>query len=105
MSITGEPQVSEEQFLDAVDNACLVDPSLTPVGAGLLAALHLNVCHDSRTFSRLLGIAHALVLREISDLTDRGLVEVVSRSERTQRTELALTGSGLRLFSELRHAA
>jgi hypothetical protein len=106
MSMTGEPQVSEEQFLAAVEDACLADPSLTPLGAGLLSALHLDVCHDSRTFSRLLGIAHALVLREISDLADdRGLLEVVSRNERTQRTELTLTGLGRRLFSQLRHAA
>lgn len=106
MSMTGEPQVSEEQFLAAVEDARLADPSLTPVGAGLLAALHLDVCRDSRTFSRLLGIAHALVLREISYLTDdRSLLAVLSRNERTQRTELALTDKGEQLFECLKRAA
>jgi DNA-binding HxlR family transcriptional regulator len=77
------------------------DPALSPVGAGLLAALHLGVCRDSRSFSRILGIAHALVLREVTDLSDRALLSIVGRNERTQRTELALTDKGERLLSRV----
>ena len=97
--------ISEDRFMAVVEEARFADPSLTPVGAGLLAALHLDVCRDSRTFSRLLDIAHALVLREIADLADRGVVAVVGRNARTQRTEISLTNSGEALFAPLRRVA
>lgn len=82
-----------------VSDICAADPKLTPVGAGLLAALHLGVCSDSRSFSRILGIAHALVLREVTDLANRSLLSVTSRNERTQRTALALTEDGQRILA------
>lgn len=82
-----------------VSDICAADPKLTPVGAGLLAALHLGVCSDSRSFSRILGIAHALVLREVTDLSGRRLLSVTSRNERTQRAALALTEDGQRILA------
>jgi hypothetical protein len=87
----------DERFMALVSDICAADPSLTPVGAGLLAALHLGVCSDSRSFSRILGIAHALVLREVTDLSGRGLLSITSRNERTQRTAFALTADGRRI--------
>ena len=89
----------EERFMALVSDIRAVDPSLTPVGAGLLAALHLGVCNDSRSFSRILRIAHALVLREVTGLASRALLTVVSRNERTQRTSFALTEDAEGLFA------
>lgn len=98
MTATAEPTASaEERFMALVAEICSAEPGLTPLGAGLLAALHLGVCRDSRSFSRLLAVAHALVLREVADLSSRELLRVVSRNERTQRSELALTAEGGRL--------
>jgi hypothetical protein len=94
-----ETEGSEELFMQLVADICAADRALTPVGAGLLAALHLGVCKDSRSFSRILGIAHALVLREVTDLAARGMLHIVGRNDRTQRTELALTEKGARLAS------
>ncbi|MBN8913316.1 MAG: hypothetical protein J0H65_14915 [Rhizobiales bacterium] len=58
---------------------------------------------DSRSFSRILCFAHALVLREATDLAARALVTVRDRNERTQRTSLALTEHGRRLFAPVSH--
>ncbi len=100
MTATAEAAASEEErFMALVLDICAADPSLTPVGAGLLAALHLGVCSDSRSFARILDIAHALVLREVTGLTSRGLLTVISRNERTQRTALALTEDGQRILA------
>jgi hypothetical protein len=91
-------EVSEDQFMRIVATICASDPSLTPVGAALLAAHHLGIAKDSRTFSRKLGIAHALVLREISGISgDGGFLTIIGRNERTHRVELALTDKGERL--------
>lgn len=98
MTATAEPAaLEEERFMALVAEICSAEPGLTPLGAGLLAALHLGACSDSRSFSRLLAVAHALVLREVTDLSNRELLRVVSRNERTQRSELALTAKGERL--------
>ncbi len=75
-------------------------PTLSALGAGLLAALHLDVASDSRTFSRLLGIEHALVLREITGLSaEGGLLTVLSRDPRTQRTRIAPSKTGAALIA------
>ncbi len=50
---------------------------------------------DSRSFSRVLGIEHALVLREIAELSGPdGLITVTARNEKTLRTSLALSARG-----------
>ena len=67
---------------------------LTPLGAGILTAAHLGIAADSRSFAKTLGIAHALVLREVDGLSEEaGWLTVTRRDPRTQRTFYALTGS------------
>ena len=69
---------------------------LTPLGAGILAAAHLGIAADSRSFAKTLGIAHALVLREVDGLSDEaGWLTVTRRDPRTQRTFYALTDSAV----------
>lgn len=98
MTSTARDEVSEDRFMQIVATIRASDPSLTAVGSALLAAHHLGIANDSRTFSRKLGIAHALVLREISAIAgEDGYLSIVSRNERTLRVELALTDKGQRL--------
>lgn len=100
MSTAPEDEISEERFLDAVALIASGDAALSPIGAAILAAMDFGIAKDSRTFSRKLGIEHALVLREITALSGDGLglLKVVSRNERTQRTELTLSEKGLQLL-------
>lgn len=66
-----------------------------PMGAAVIAAAHLDLCHDSRTFARIFGVAHALVIRAVTTLSDEaGLLEVEHRSERSQRIRYRLTSRG-----------
>jgi hypothetical protein len=100
MSTDPEDEITAERFLDAVAVVAAADNALSPIGAAILAAMDFGIAKDSRTFSRKLGIEHALVLREITALSSDGLgfLKVVSRNERTQRTELALSDKGLQLL-------
>jgi hypothetical protein len=93
--------ISEERFLQIVSAICSEDVSFTPVGAALVAARHLGIARDSRSFSRQFDISHALVLREVSELTSAGhdMLAVVSRNDRTQRVEFALTDRAEQLLS------
>lgn len=102
MSALSEVELSEDQFMEMVSAICAADASLTPLGAALVVALHVGIARDTRTFARKLGIEHALVLREVSTLSDAGLVNVRNRNERTQRSELALTVEGEKRASPLR---
>lgn len=96
MSAAVAQDISEDAFLDQVAHVRAVMPSLTSVGAGVLCALHFGICRDSRTFARLFGIAHALVLREVTALAEEHvLIELIDRNPRTQRTAFALTDAGL----------
>jgi hypothetical protein len=99
--MTAASDISEEQFMQIVSAICSEDASLTPVGAALVAAHHLGIAKDSRSFSRQFDISHALVLREVSELTsrDQEMLAVVSRNDRTQRVELALTDRAEQLLS------
>lgn len=97
MTTAAGDDISEDQFMQAVSTICSSDASLSQLGAALLAAHRLGVAKDSRTFARKLGVEHALVLREISELDDGGFLTVSSRNERTQRAELALTKRGEQL--------
>lgn len=64
---------------------------VSPLGAGILAALHLGIAGDSRSFARLFGIEHALVLREAVALSEEpGLVVIERRDARTQRLWLGI---------------
>ena len=77
------------RFMALVERLEREDPLLTPIQAGLLVAAGLGLAGDSRTFARLLGLAHALVLRELTALTDRDLLRVTKRDGRTMRTHFA----------------
>ncbi|MDH4983171.1 hypothetical protein [Hyphomicrobium sp. D-2] len=87
----GEEDISEERFLALVDELRAATPSLTPIGGGVLVALRLGISDDTRTFSRLLGIEHALVLREVTELAETGLLRIVDRKQRSQKVSFALT--------------
>ena len=101
MSSTPASEITEDQFLEAVSAIRFVAPDISPIGAAILAAIHYDVAKDSRAFSLKIDIEHALTLREITALSspELGLIEIVSRNERTQRTQIELTGKGQTLVS------
>ncbi|KQR35206.1 hypothetical protein ASF91_01715 [Rhizobium sp. Leaf155] len=79
------------RFMAAVDELLQIAPAgLQPTGAALIVAVHIGLGSDSRSLSNKLGIAHALVLREISALSGT-LLHIVRREARTQRTSVELT--------------
>lgn len=93
---------SEEDFLAVVEAIRRQDATLAPLGAGIIAAISQGVTDDSRTFARLSGIAHALVLREINLLCGpQAPIEIVHRDTRTQRTHLKLTVKGNMLMARV----
>jgi hypothetical protein len=101
MSSPPESEISEHRFLDAVSAIRFVAPDLSPIGAAILAAHHFGIAKDSRAFSLKIGVEHALALREVTALSspELGLLEIVSRNERTQRTQIRLTAKGADLVS------
>jgi phage regulator Rha-like protein len=66
---------------------------LTATGAAILLAIQLGIATDSRSIAKRLGLAHALVLREITILSPR-FVRVTKRDARTQRSFLEATAEG-----------
>lgn len=71
---------------------------ISPLGAGIVVAVDMGIA-DSRTFSRAIGIEHALVLREIAQLAGpEGLIRVTGRQPKTLRTSLALSERGKSLL-------
>ncbi len=82
---------SAARFLAVVEQISQTAPvALDATGAALIAAVHLGIGSDSRSLSNRLGIAHALVLREINGLSVR-MLTIVKRDPRTQRTWVELT--------------
>ncbi|MGD1886731.1 MAG: hypothetical protein ACFB01_06345 [Cohaesibacteraceae bacterium] len=76
---------------------------LTPLAAGLLAASHSGYCSDSHTFSKRLGVEHALVIRECVMLADQlGAIRVERKNERSQRMVFSLTDAGLEMLGAVR---
>ncbi|MEJ0039701.1 MAG: hypothetical protein WDO68_27280 [Gammaproteobacteria bacterium] len=77
-------------------------PEISPLAAGIVVAVDMGIA-DSRGFARVLGVEHALVLREIAHLSGPdGLITVTGRHEKTLRTSLALSARGERLLRERR---
>lgn len=75
---------------------------LSSLGAGIIAGLALGVASDSRSFARVLGIAHALVLREVNLLgADGGYIVITQRDPRTQRTRYELSAAGRQLVESI----
>ena len=92
MSPVSEDEITEERFLDAVAVIASADAALSSIGAAILAAIDFGIARDSRTFSRKLGIEHALVLREVTALSGEGLgfLKIVSvTSARSERNSLS----------------
>jgi hypothetical protein len=73
---------------------------ISPLAAGIMVAIDMGIA-DSRSFARLLGVEHALVLREVAHLSDLdGLIRVTGRHAKTLRTSLALSDRGELLLRE-----
>jgi|TARA_R110000803_G_scaffold72041_7_gene135539 sulfur transfer complex TusBCD TusB component (DsrH family) len=82
-----ETAPGSEQFMDLVSRLITAQPELTPIQAGIVVAAEQNIARDSRTLARLLGLAHALVLRELNVLLQSDdVLELVKRDDRTLRT-------------------
>ncbi|MBX4909035.1 MULTISPECIES: hypothetical protein [Rhizobium] len=80
-----------DRFLALVAATQDGDAALTSLQAGLLVAAELGIASDSRSFARMLGIAHALVLRDLSALTERDdKLRIVKRDPRTMRVHYSL---------------
>lgn len=88
--------MSDERFVAVVD-VLAANPtrSLNPLGAAILAAAALDICHNSRAFARRFDVAHSLVLRELSLLSeDEAVLDLVDRDDRTLRATYRLNSLG-----------
>ncbi|WP_212733785.1 hypothetical protein [Thalassospira povalilytica] len=92
--VDGDLAPDAAMFLHLVERLMATQPELTPVQAGILVAAREDIARDSRTFARLFGMAHAIVLRELNALVQSGdLLTVTKRDARTLRTHyLPTTG-------------
>jgi hypothetical protein len=90
-----------QMFMSRVDALLKVEVArISPLAAGIMVAIDMGIA-DSRSFARLLGVEHALVLREVAYLSDLdGLIRVTGRHEKTLRTSLALSDRGELLLRE-----
>ncbi|EHH08997.1 hypothetical protein ATCR1_02350 [Agrobacterium tumefaciens CCNWGS0286] len=89
-----EEEQSVATFMAAVERAQESSSQvLTATGAAILLAVYLNIAADSRSIANRLGLAHALILREITLLSPR-FVRVTKRDARTQRSYLETTEEG-----------
>ena len=82
-----ENEDDAELFLSLVAGMQARDSRLTPLQAALIVAAELGIARDSRTFARVVGVAHALALRELNALVNMGgPLRVTKREMRTLRT-------------------
>ncbi|MBB4405824.1 MULTISPECIES: hypothetical protein [Agrobacterium tumefaciens complex] len=89
-----EEEQSAAAFMAAVERVQeSSSQALTATGAAILLAVYLNIAADSRSIANRLGLAHALILREITLLSPR-FVRVTKRDARTQRSYLETTEEG-----------
>ena len=89
----GEEQ-SAAAFMAAVEQIVQgSSQALSATCAAILLAINMDIATDSRSIANRLGLAHALVLREISALSPR-FVRVTKRDARTQRSWLEVTAEG-----------
>ncbi|GBU19552.1 MULTISPECIES: hypothetical protein [unclassified Methylobacterium] len=98
------PPADADTFLATTELVAALDGGLAPLEAGLLAALHLGLAADSRSFARVFGVAHALVLRAVETLAGEELLAVTERDPRTQRTRYAPGLQGAPLLARLPRA-
>jgi len=78
------------RYMAEVERICDAEPALAPLAGGVLAALKLGIAADSRSFARIFGIEHALVLREVQHLAEVEQLTITKRDERTQRCSYAV---------------
>ncbi|CDN93921.1 hypothetical protein [Agrobacterium tumefaciens] len=89
-----DEEQSAAAFMAAVEQIQQESSSaITATGAAVLLAIHQDIATDSRSIANRLGLAHALVLREIAALSPR-FVRVTKRDARTQRSFLEVTAEG-----------
>ena len=96
-----EPAADAETFLAATDTIAALRPELSLLEAGILAGLHLGLAADSRSFARIFGVEHALVLRAVETLSGEALLTVTARDGRTQRTRYEASASGSAMLTVL----
>ncbi|CAO4169325.1 Formate dehydrogenase subunit B [Methylorubrum extorquens] len=96
-----EPAADAETFLAATDTIAALRPELSLLEAGILAGLHLGLAADSRSFARIFGVEHALVLRAVESLTAEALITVTARDGRTQRTRYEASPAGSAVLTAL----
>ncbi|AQS61819.1 hypothetical protein AGRHK599_LOCUS1179 [Rhizobium rhizogenes] len=97
-----DEEQSAAAFMAAVEQIRqATSQELTATGAAILLAIHLDIATDSRSIANRLGLAHALVLREIAALSPR-YVRVTKRDARTQRSFLEATAEGQALAATCR---
>lgn len=86
----------QDDLMRTISDLLLSNPdNLSPLGVGVLAAAHLGLSHDSRSFAARLGVAHALVLRECVALAEEHhLIDLEGRGDRSQRVFFALSERG-----------
>ncbi|WP_422718082.1 hypothetical protein [Falsochrobactrum tianjinense] len=93
--------MEEAEYMALVDLLEAASGKISRLGAGIIAALALDIASDSRSFARLLGVAHALVLREVALLGEEGsYIAIRQRDARTQRIRYELSRAGERLLEE-----
>jgi DNA-binding transcriptional ArsR family regulator len=92
--------MTDVAFIGTVEALCERCPELSRLEAGLLAAPHLGLAPDTRSFARIFDVAHAHVLRALTRLDEAGLVEVTGRDPRTQRTRFVPTAEAHTLFAQ-----
>ncbi|MFF8801701.1 MULTISPECIES: hypothetical protein [unclassified Methylobacterium] len=95
------PPADAETFLAATDTLAALRPELSLLEAGILAGLHLGLAEDSRSFARIFGVEHALVLRAVEGLSAETLLTVTARDGRTQRTRYAASPTGSAVLTAL----
>ncbi|MGX5775258.1 hypothetical protein [Methylorubrum zatmanii] len=96
-----EPPADAETFLAATDTIAALRPELNLLEAGILAGLHLGLASDSRSFARVFGVEHALVLRAVEALAGAALLTVTARDARTQRTRYEASQAGSAMLTAL----
>ncbi|MEM6383947.1 MAG: hypothetical protein AAF739_14840 [Pseudomonadota bacterium] len=99
--MTAEKRERTETQFESLVERLLHDEAndLTPLAAGLIAASHSGYCSDSHTFSKRLGIEHALVIRECVQLAhEGGAITIDQTHTRTQRVTYSLTNAGLSMI-------
>ena len=102
--MTSDTTPDLERFDALISALQTLEPNLSSIGAALVAALAEELAADSRSAANGLGLAHALVLREVRALEALGMLAIARRDARTMRTFYALGESGRLLLHRAAHS-